>query len=52
MIDAEGLDPALLAQRKADEKAELDQFRNREVTMEFFPQRVVGDVGIPAIALV
>ena len=47
MIDAQGFDPTLLAKRQADEKPELDQFRDGEVLMKFFPERVVGDIGIP-----
>ena len=37
MINAQSLDPALLSQGKADEKAELDQLGNREVLMQLFP---------------
>lgn len=47
MLDAQGFDPTLLAKSQADKKAELDQFRDGEVLVKFFPKRVVGDVGIP-----
>ena len=47
MLDAEGFDPALLAQGQSDEKAELHEFRDGEVLMEFCPERSIGDVGIP-----
>ena len=45
--DAECLDPALLPEREGNKEAQLDQFRNREKTMELLPQRAVGDLGIP-----
>ena len=44
VADAEGFDPALLAQGEADEKTQLDQFGIRKVLMQFRPQRVIGDV--------
>src|ERR1051326_2744561 len=47
MADAERLDPALLPERQRDEKAELDQLRDAEVLVQFCPQRVVGDIGVP-----
>src|ERR1041384_364216 len=47
MADAERLDPALLPERQCDEKAELDQLRDAEVLVQFCPQRVVGDIGVP-----
>src|SRR6266576_2317791 len=47
VVDAECFDPALLAEGETDEKTELDQLGNGEVLMKFFPERVVGDVGIP-----
>ena len=48
VVDAEGFDPALLAEGETDEKTELDQLGNGEVLMKFFPERVVSDVGIPS----
>jgi hypothetical protein len=47
VLDAEGFDPALLAQGQSDEKAELHEFRDGEVLMEFCPERIIGDIGIP-----
>ncbi len=44
MVDAECFDPALLAESEADEKTELDQLRSRKMSMQFCPERVVGDV--------
>jgi hypothetical protein len=37
VIDAEGFDPALLAEGERDEKSELNQLGNREVLVQFFP---------------
>ena len=48
VVDAEGFDPTLLAESEADEKAELNQLGDGEVSMEFFPERGVGDVGVPS----
>ena len=47
MTDAERFDPALLAEREADEEAQLHQLGNRKMLVQPPPQRVVGDVGIP-----
>ena len=47
MTNAECLDPALLPERESDEKSELYQLGNREVLMEFRPERIVCDIGIP-----
>ena len=47
VIDAKGFDPALLAERQRDKKAQLDQLGDREVPMQFLPQSVVGNVGVP-----
>ncbi len=44
MVDAEGFNPALLAEGEADEKTELDQLWDRKKSVQFFPERVVGDV--------
>ena len=41
MVDAQQPDPALLAEGEADEAAELDQFRLREVVVQRLPGRVV-----------
>ena len=47
MADAESFDPALLAQGQPDEKAQLDQFRYREMLIEFLPKSIVGNIGVP-----
>ena len=47
VLDAEGFDPALLAQGKGDEKSQLDQLGNGEMLIEFLPKSIIGDVGIP-----
>ena len=47
MADAEGFDPALLAQRERDEEPEFDQLGNGEVFMEFLPKRIVRNIGVP-----
>src|SRR5262245_23049319 len=47
VIDAEGFDPALLAEREADEKTEFNQLRNGEMSMQLLPQLVIGDVRVP-----
>ena len=47
MLDAEGFDPALLAEGEADKKTEFDQFRNREVAVQLRPQLVIRDVCVP-----
>ena len=47
MLDAEGFDPALLAEGEADKKPEFDQFRNREVAVQLRPQLVIRDVCVP-----
>ena len=47
MPDAERLDPPLLPQGQCDEEPELDELGNREVRVELFPQRIVGDLRIP-----
>ena len=44
VIYTEGFNPALLAEGEADEKTELDQLRSRKMSMQFCPERVVGDV--------
>ena len=44
MVDAEGFNPALLAEGEADEKTELDQLGSRKKSVQFCPERVVGDV--------
>ena len=47
VTDAQGLDPALLAEGQGDEKPEFDQFRNAKVLVQLLPKRVVSDVGVP-----
>lgn len=47
VADIQGLDPALLAAGKGDEKAELDQLRLAEESVQLLPERVVGDPGVP-----
>ena len=47
MVDAEGFDPALLAKCQRDEKPKLDQLGNGEMFMEFPPESVIGDLGVP-----
>ena len=47
MFDAKGFDPALLTEGEANKKTELDQFWNRKVSMQFGPELVVGNVGVP-----
>ncbi len=42
--DAQSLDPPLLPERERDEKTELDQLGDREVPVEFGPERVVRDL--------
>src|SRR4051794_5561682 len=46
--DAERPDPALAAGDVADEGAELDELRFREVRVQLLPQAVVGQCGVPA----
>ena len=48
MVDAEGFDPALLAEGEADEKTEFDQLRSGKMLMQFCPERVVGNVRVPS----
>ena len=48
VTEAERADPALTARDVADERAQLDELRLREVRVQLLPQRVVGEVGIPA----
>jgi hypothetical protein len=45
--DVEGLDPALLPERETNEKAQLDEFFDREVPVQLFPQHVIGDLRVP-----
>ena len=47
MSDAQGLDPTLLAKCQSDKKAELHELRNSEVLVQFLPERIVRDVGVP-----
>ena len=47
MLDAQRLDPALLAECNADEVPELHQFRFGEVLMQPGPERAVGFFGRP-----
>ena len=47
MIDAQGLDPTLLAKCQSDEKAELDELWDGEVPVQLLPERIVRDVGVP-----
>lgn len=44
MVDAEGFDPALLAEGETDEKTELDQLWDRKMSMQICPEIVVCDV--------
>ena len=44
MVDAEGFDPALLAEGETDEKTELDQLWDRKMAMQICPELVAGDV--------
>jgi hypothetical protein len=44
---AQRLDPALLAAREGDEKAQLDELSLGEVLVQLLPERVVGDPGVP-----
>jgi hypothetical protein len=37
VIDTQRFDPALLAKGEPDEETQLDQFRNREILIEFLP---------------
>jgi hypothetical protein len=47
MADAKGFDPTLLAESQRDEKSQFDQFGIREMAVQLFPKRSIGDVGIP-----
>ncbi len=47
MADAQRLDPALLAERQRDKKPKLDELGNREVAMQLFPKRFVGNARVP-----
>src|ERR1043166_7929295 len=47
VADAESFDPALLAKGQSNEKSQLDQFRDGEMSMEFFPKSIVGNLGVP-----
>ena len=47
MADAKRFNPALLAESQRDEKSQFDQFGIREMAVQLFPKRRVGDVGIP-----
>jgi len=47
VIDAKSFDPALLAERQRDEKSQLDQLGDREMPVQFLPQSIVGNVGVP-----
>ena len=47
MTDSQRLDPALLPQGKRDEEAQLNEFFSREVSMQFFPQCIIGNFRIP-----
>ena len=47
VADAEGFDPALLAQSERDEEPKFDQLGNGKVLVQFLPKRVVGDLGVP-----
>ena len=44
MVDAEGFDPALLAEGETDEKTELDQLWDRKMPMQICPELVARDV--------
>ncbi len=46
-MDVQSLDPPLLAKGECDEEAELDQFGLGKVVVQFRPQGVVGEFGIP-----
>jgi hypothetical protein len=47
VADAKRLDPALLAEREADEEAELNELGIGEVLVQLRPQRIVSEVGVP-----
>jgi hypothetical protein len=47
VIDAECFDPALLSKRQRDKKSKLNQLGDREVSVQLFPQSIVGNVGVP-----
>jgi hypothetical protein len=47
VVDAEGLDPALLTEGEADEEAQLDQLLGGEAGVKALPESVVGDGGVP-----
>jgi hypothetical protein len=48
VADPERPDPPLAAGDVADERAELDELRLAEVVVQLRPERVVGEVGVPA----
>jgi hypothetical protein len=47
MADAERLDPTLLAVCERDEKSQFDELGHGKMLVQFFPQRGVGDFGVP-----
>lgn len=47
MVNAQSFDPTLLAKCQSDEKTELDELRNSEVLVQFFPKRIICDIGVP-----
>jgi len=48
VADAEGFDPALLAQGQRDEESKFDQLGYGKVLMKLLPERVVRDIGVPS----
>ena len=48
MADAERADPALAAGDVADERPELDELGLGEVRVQLLPERIVGEVRVPA----
>ena len=47
VADAQRFNPTLLAEGQRDEETELDEFGNREMAVQLFPKRFVGNVRIP-----
>ena len=47
MAEAEGFDPALLSQSQSDKETQLHELGYSKVPMQFVPERVVGNFGVP-----
>ncbi len=47
MANSQRFDPALLTEGQRNKEAEFNEFRNCEMPVQFFPQRVIRDIGVP-----